>query len=379
MAHSFSKIALLTPLAFAALASCSADPKPGEAKQSERALAGPQPIYRDIDDWLLVCSNLRNCTVRSVKDDMAFAGKLTITRGGGPSGRVQVSITRIGPQEDLDLRGFALDDQPIAMGFDWQRQAGTVTASLDHDEAVQFIKAVASGRKLSFGRGELRSSISLQGLSLAVAGMDEAQGRAGTVTALIRTGQRPASAVPAAIAAPVLLAAPAQIPSEQDKQFAARVRKAQSALLQREECEADPAQRMDVAYALDDQSNLVILGCYLGPYQLLDLVFIAPKTKPELAQVLSLPTGPVRSGDCTQTGGKFMEAQWDPKLSTLSTNERARGPGDCGESLSWTYQGKGQWALSEQRAVLRCGGGFTHWPQVYKVQVVVPEASANQR
>lgn len=379
MAHSFLKIALLAPLTLADLGSCSADPKTEDARQSEPVLAGHQPIYRDIDDWLLVCSNLRDCTVRSVKDELAFAGKLTITRGAGPSGRLQVSIARIGPQEDLDLRDFTLDDQPMAMGFDWRRQAGTAIASLDHDDAWQFIKAIGFGQKLSFGRGDLRSSISLHGFVHAIAGMDEAQGRSGTVTALIRTGGLPVSAVPMAPEAPVLYAAPLQALSEQNKQFVAGVREAQSELLKREECKADPAQRMDVAYALDDQTNLVILGCYLGLYQLLDLVFVAPKTNPKMAEVLSLPPGPVRSGDCTQTGGRFMEAQWDAKSSTLSVDERARGPGDCGESLSWTYLGQGQWALSEQRAMLRCGGGFADWPQVYKAHVLRRKTPANRR
>ena len=206
--------------------------------------------------------------------------------------------------------------------------------------------------------------------------MNEAQGRTGTVTALIRTGERPASAVPAPIAAPVLYAAPAQAPLEHGEQFAAHVRKAQSELLGKEECEADPAQRMDVAYALDDQTNLVILGCYLGAYQLLDLVFVAPKTKPEMAQVLSLPKGPIRSGDCTETRGMFMEAQWDARSSTLNAYELGRGLGDCGDSLSWTYVGKRQWRLSEQRAMLRCGGSiFRHWPQLYKANVVVSKTA----
>lgn len=339
-----------------------------------------QPIYRDIDDWLLACSNLRVCTVQSVKDDLAFTGKMTITREPGPSGKVRLSITRIGLQEDLDLRDLEVDGRQMAIPFDWQTHSGTSSASLNHEQAVRFIKALASGHKLSFGRGDLQSSISLDGFARSIVGMDEAQGRAGTTTALIQTGERPASAVPTPIAAPVLFAAPAQAPLEQGEQFAAYVRKAQAELLRKEECEADPAQMMDAVFALDDQTNLVILGCYLGAYQLLDLVLLAPKTKPEKAQVLSLPKGPIRSGEYLETRGLFMEAQWDARSSTLNAYELGRGPGDCGESLSWAYVGKGQWRLSEQRAMLRCGGGFfREWPQLYKANVVVSETIANVR
>lgn len=359
--------------------SCNDHRRSDELQKSEMASQATQPIYRDINDWLLACSNLRVCTVRSVNDDAAFSGKMAITREPGPNGKVRLSITRIGLEEGLDLRDLEVDGRKVAIPFDWQKQAGSASASLDHEQAVRFIKAAASGHKLSFGRGDLRSSISLDGFDRSIAGLDEAQGRAGTVTSLIQTGERPASAVPAAMAVPVLYAAPAQGPSELGNQFAAHVRKAQSELLSKEECEADPAQRGDVAYALDDQTNLVILGCYMGAYQLLDLVFVAPKTKPEMAQILSLPKGPIRSGDYTETGGEFMEAQWDARSSTLHTDERARGPGDCGESLSWTYLGKGQWRLSEQRALRRCGGGFRDWPQLYKANVVVSETTSNAR
>ena len=366
-------------LAMPPLMACTDDRQSSELEKSEIASQTVQPIYRDIDDWLLACSNLRVCSVRSVNEDPALAGEMAITREPGPNGKVQLLITRIGLEEGLDLRDLEIDGRPMAITFNWQTPADSNSASLDQEQAVRFIKAVTSGHKFSFGRGDLRSSISLDGFARSIAGMDEAQGRAGTVTALIQTGERPASAVPAAMATPVLYAAPAQVPSDLGKQFAEHVRKAQSELLSKKECEVDQAQRADVAYALDDQTNLVMLGCYIGPYQASYLVFVAPKTTPEMAQILSLPKGPIRSGDYPETEGEFTEAQWDSRSSTLSTYERGRGPGDCGESLSWTYLGKGQWRLSEQHALYRCGGGFREWPQLYKANVIVSETTLNMR
>lgn len=357
-------------LAMPALMSCTDDRQSIQLEKSEIAV---QPIYRDIDDWLLACSNLRVCSVRSVNEDPALAGELAMTREPGPKGQVRLLITRIGLEEGLDLRDLEVDDRPIAIPLNWQAPADSNSASLDHGQAVRFIKAVTSGHKLSFGRGDLRSSISLDGFARSIVGMDEAQGRAGTVTALIQTGVKPASAVPAAIALPVLYAAPAQMPSDLGNQFVAHVRKAQSELLRKKDCEADPAQQGDVAYALDDERNLVMLSCYMGAYQASYLVFVAPKTTPERAQILSLPKGPIRSGDSPETGGEFTEAQWDSRSSTLSTDERGRGTGDCGESLSWTYLGKGKWRISEQRALYRCGGGFRELPQLYKANVIVSE------
>ena len=167
-----SRTCLLFWLAMPALMSCSDHRRSSEPEKSAMASQATQTIYRDINDWLLACSNLRDCTVQSVKDNLAFTGKLTITREPGPNGRVRLSIARIGLQDGLDLRDLEVDGRPMTFHFNWQAQPDSFSASLKHEHALRLIKALASAEKLSFGRGDLRSSISLDGFSRSVAGMN---------------------------------------------------------------------------------------------------------------------------------------------------------------------------------------------------------------
>lgn len=366
------KLSLAALGILASLVSCS-PPEVQHADETERALLADKPaqfIYRDVDNWVLACSNTRFCTVRSVDQSGSASVHVMITREAGPLTNIKISIVDRTADGSLVLSDWRIDNQAMTTAFRWQANPDDFSAWLEGEEAIRFIRVVAGGQNLTFIGAGNPTSVSLKGFRSALAGMDQAQSRAGTVTALVEIGQQPASTVPPALPAPTVKAAPPQPVLQNGEIFAASVRQANTKVLLENECEPDRAAHLDEAYALDSTKRLVLLHCFSGPYQSFYMAFIAPVENPNGAEVLALPLGPVKSGDRTTNEGTLVEAQWDPYTSTLSSHAKGRGLGDCGESLSWTYIGNGQWELTEQRILLRCGGGTGDWPHVFKAQVV---------
>ena len=337
-----------------------------------QAAATFTPFIEDIEDWTGACSNRKQCTARSVDEHMTPGGFMDIVREAGPAGTITVSIGQWQTNAQADLTNPRLDWKPLAIRPAWRRLTYDYGLSLEGQQAIAFARAISGGKLVTFGRGSGTFSISLSGLRKALARMDEVQGREGTTTALVLVGQEPASSVPAAPEPPVLHAFPMQPPLLNGPRFAAAVRQsAAQVLLQARQCDTDlDHARIDAAYALDGTTNLVVLGCALGAYQMSLLVFVAPKDQPGKAALLGLPPRAVQPSDEADLVGELVNAEWDPETSTLSSEARGRGFGDCGEFLAWAYLGNGRWALSEQRLIERCGGGHMPWPQIYKAAVI---------
>jgi hypothetical protein len=332
-----------------------------------------KPFLVEIDGFTLACSNTRLCTARSVDEDLVeYGGFMDLVREAGPAGTITVSIGQWQTNAQADLTNPRLDWKPLAIRPAWRRLTYDYGLSLEGQQAFAFARAISGGKLVTFGRGSGTFSISLSGLRKALARMDEVQGREGTTTALVLVGQEPASSVPAAPEPPVLHAFPMQPPLLNGPRFAAAVRQsAAQDLLQARQCDTDlDHARIDAAYALDGTTNLVLLGCAHGAYQMSLLVFVAPKDQPGKAALLALPPREVQPSDEADLVGELVNTEWDPETSTLSSEARARGFGDCGEFLAWAYLGNGRWALSEQRLIERCGGGHMPWPQIYKAAVI---------
>lgn len=337
-----------------------------------------KPFAADIDDWTLSCSNLRLCTVSSVDENGEHGGFIEIVREAGPTGTIGVTVSEWRKDGWPDISNPKLDGALLPEKFSWRRDTDRNRFRLDGGQALTFVRAIARGTILSFGRKRTEFSVSMIGLHKALIQMDSTQHRASTTTAIAQAGALPAAAVPLPPAAPILQAFPQQPPLAHGHHFASAVRQAEASILQARECETDMREdHWDEAYTLDEKSNLVILGCFMAPYQGSQLVFIAPKADPRSAKLLVLPMGAVDPHDCPNFAGELVNAEWDPKASTLKSETLGRGIADCGEDLSWVYVGDGRWELSEQRLMGRCGGGIWPWPQVYKATVITSGPSAD--
>jgi Protein of unknown function (DUF1176) len=332
---------------------------------------GAAPEYREIKDWVLTCDNTHSCLAKYVAADYGVAdggGYLSLERGPGPNAGLTVTVETVEGDTAPDPTTLHLDGHSLP-GFAWKIDLKAQAATLAGDAALRFARAIRDGGKLSFSDDKDAPFVSLSGMKAALLAMDENQGRLGGETALIRTGPKPASAVPAAKPAPVVYAAPARGPLIAAAAFAAQVRRARADTLGTHDCDASQASQ-DEARPLDAANALVVLGCQEAAYQGSVLIFIAPRNAPAKARQLILPLEPPLSARDTSTEGEYTEGEWDPKTATFSQSAKGRGIADCGESTVWTFDGK-EFVLSTYNAQLRCGGPPGDWPTLYRTRTVV--------
>jgi hypothetical protein len=246
-------------------------------------------------------------------------------------------------------------------------------ATLQGANALAFIRAIRDGGKLAYSEGKDAPFISLGGRKAALLITDDDQGRLGNVTALIRVGVKPASAVLPALPVPVVHARPTTDNLPGPAAFAAAVRRGARAALEAHDCEAEAASN-DEAHALDATTALVMIGCIDGAYQSSVITFIAPRAAPLLAHLLVMPPQPTidPANERADVRGEYVSGDWDAARASFSESSKGRGVADCGSSSTWTFDGHG-FRLTAYSALDRCGGGPPgDWPTLYRARVEAP-------
>jgi hypothetical protein len=152
---------------------------------SATVLAQQQFAFKD---WVLGCDNTRHCdAVGYQAEEQEPAVSLWLGRDGGGNAPLQAKLSAISG-DDTGLLTI---------------HAGDVTLSGIKEEltAAQIARLLAAMKKAETAQvsdGKHQWLLSLAGLNAALLKIDDLQGRIGTVTALARAGNKPASAVPPA-------------------------------------------------------------------------------------------------------------------------------------------------------------------------------------
>jgi hypothetical protein len=266
--------------------------------------------------------------------------RLKVSRAPGRDGRLVVSVTY--GEDYPDPSALRLDGQSVG-AFAWEKRRNGRAIMVSGEEARRFLDLIRNGSKLAVTPDAHVDPLSLSGLTASLLAIDEVQGRLGGVTALVRRGNLPASAVPPADVEPRLRARPARRPLEHPEAFIAAVRKSRAALLQAHGCEPEMAEA-DKAYALNDKDVLLILGCQDD--NRLMLALRAPRAAPGQAHELILPRLHGPTTGIFEPGEYYMEDGWDPATATLSECPGGIGRHDCGDTTRWVFDGE-RFHLSE--------------------------------
>ncbi|WP_404336307.1 DUF1176 domain-containing protein [Sphingomonas sp. MMS12-HWE2-04] len=323
-------------------------------------LAAADPAKGDFQvfgDWAVACDNLRACEMTSLLGDPADwpdDGPLTasIARDAGPQGGFTVEVDADKTTGALALN---IDDKPVAHSV--SKESSVRFGGAD---AARIVAALANGKTLTLSQGPLTIlTVSLAGSSAALRFIDAGQGRAGTVTAAVAKGSKPASAVPAGNAAP-------RIAAQRASGVAASVSVAMRAEMAKlsgcDEADTDNDTTMKVdTFALGGGATLALLPCGSGAYNLNTVPFILRGGKAQPADI-------DYSGDGSGEAAMLTNAWWDAKASTLSTHAKGRGLGDCGEDATYVWDGKGFWMI-ELRRMDECRGSV-HWLRTWKAEAV---------
>jgi hypothetical protein len=312
----------------------------------------PEKLY---GDWVVACDNLHGCEMTSLypgeqavpEEDSAFDASMSVIRDAGPEGdfTIEVSATRkLGGKATLRI-----DDAAIATVA--AREESAVFTGAD---AARIAAALPNGKALALvdGDGKVAARISLAGSSAALRHIDANQGRAGTVTAVVARGSKPASAVPAA-------PAPDRIAALRPSGTAAAVSKAMRAAMEKQsDCDglydgAEPVPEVET-FALGGGKTLALLPCGAGAYNYSSVAFIVAGGKAVRAVF--------------DDGNDGMLVNAGSGNGVLSTYNKGRGVGDCGESQTYVWDGT-RFRLTEARSMSECRGS-TNWLTTFRATPV---------
>lgn len=339
------------------------------------ALAAPGPAEIKIfGDWAVACDNGQTCemTALAYGDDISGAGSddfdsladISVKRPGGPDGGVEVWIgfngfvADNGVPDKSGLYTLTVNGHRIASGH-----YGESGVTYKGAEAMRIAQALSGGRMLvltdATGKAVARNSLS--GSSAGMRYVDAEQARVSSVTALVAKGSKPASAVPAATALPVLsIVGGVGTPAVPTAAEIEKMRKTSG-------CEADGDSRDPfTTAALNGGATLVLLSCGGGAYNSNEVPFVI------IGEGTQRRTDFARfdvQGGWGEEDGKpsVVNGFWDEKVLTLSSTAKGRGLGDCGGSESWVWDGA-MFRLQKASGMSACRGSL-NWLTTWRATI----------
>jgi hypothetical protein len=314
----------------------------------------PGPI-QPFGDWAVACDNVRRCEMTSLQPadgDIETNGtELSLVREPGAEG--ELSITVWPPEDAQGAPSLTIDGGRIEGGS--VRQGALRFGGV---AAQRLATALANGHaaRIVAGAGEKTGDISLAGASAALRFIDAQQGRAGGVTALVARGTKPASAVPAVAPLPVVAGlAPGHTRATISRALLAQMNKMSGCDA---EYDRDFPQAPAETGALGDGATLVLLPCGSGAYNMLSAAFVVRAGKPVRATFDNEPRG---------LDGELINVSWDAGTGTLSTHAKARGIGDCGEAVTYAWDGS-RFRATQIDRMDECRGS-ANWLTVWRAEV----------
>lgn len=304
-------------------------------------------------DWTVVCDNVRTCNAYGFSpEDADQFSYLRIARGGAAGAAPTISISASGEGRAvwrLEIDGIPVVNQvPASAGKDETYQRAVLSPA----QASMLLKGLANGGILSIWRGrDIVSTISLKGSSAALRWADDRQKRAGTVTALVAKGAKPASAVPAPPPPPVIRPAPAVSQAGLPKRPPAAVKPSP------ESCDED-IDNLGIdpqVFRLAPGLLLWQTACTRGAY---NIIYDLTLTDERGGNVRGAAI-PYLSGEATS---QLMNVEFDPGSQSLTNFDKARGLGDCGAFTTWVWTGQA-FVLKSSDLMPECRGvPLDDWP-----------------
>ena len=324
----------------------------------------------DFRDWTVGCDNIKGCiAIGFAGEDQEEAGFIRVARPAGPDAKTMIGLFLYMPDAaKAPALRLTADGAPIeGVGAERQAQLNSdsfATIEIAPQELKPFIAALRKAKMLNLATADAKSKVdvSLSGAVAALLNIDDMQGRIGTQTALIQTGDKPASAVPDAPPLPVIVPAKAAPGLKANPGLAAALRK-RIAKENPDGCEDPPEGGADEAAPLDDQQTLVGLLCSSGAYNFESSFWIV--TGGNVAK--AIPASFETPGQ--KPASSLVNADFDPKTATLSFFDKGRGVGDCGAAGKYVWTGKG-FALLEYAAMETCRSvDSDDWPVLWRAKV----------
>lgn len=320
------------------------------------AQAAPQQgPMKTFGDWVVACDNVKRCEMTSLQPEGGdWSGwQMAVAREAGPAGGWTVEL--MGEDATAGLTVHVEGAPAASAAAVWR---GTHFVGGD---ALVLVEALAIGKAVVVrtGAGKELGRISLSGSSASLRFMDAEQGRAGTVSAAVAKGAKPASAVPAAPSLPVIASirasgTPAVLSPALLEQLWAQSDCAQN---------YEGAARPDVErHALGGGATLALVPCGAGAYNYSTIAYVV---RGGTAQVAAFDSPPGWTGDGPPM---LVNAGFDARTGELGSYAKGRGIGDCGSAETYVWDGT-RFRLTDARAMGECRGSI-NWLTVWRARAV---------
>ncbi|MDB5599960.1 MAG: hypothetical protein JWN71_2004 [Xanthobacteraceae bacterium] len=333
---------------------------------------------KNFRDFVAACDNARDCVAYGLGTD-AVGAYLKIERGGAPDATPKIIIVADLPNASTFTLAF--DDPALNAALPTGPHAGPANdennarVTVDKPEAVAaLLEALRKAKMLRVTRQDppgapksdpVESELSMAGAVAALLWIDERQQRLGTTTALVRRGDKPASAVPAPPALPAVVAAKIntapltqEVPKALDPKHSAKMRKLCGA--DEDDAEFSEASRLDGKRVLYSY----VCRSLSGAYNFTHVFLVAPEDAPQSARAPDFIVPPELKNE--EKKPIMINPGFDTETATLSTFAKGRGPGDCGTEAGWTWDGKA-FRVTLYRSMPYCRGvTLDDWPVLYR-------------
>jgi len=296
-----------------------------------------------IKDWEVACDNTRACEAVGYQADEgdSLPVALWLGRPAGPAGTVAAKLSVIAADEG--------EVGPLTLRAGQLTLAGlTSDAELTAAQIARLLPALLDAGHADVTDGKTKWRLSLAGMKAALLKMDDLQGRVGTVTALVKPGTKPASAVLPALPAPTLRGLPSPPERKQDAALLPVIAKK----LPKGGCDEEPdliggGESQSEIYRLSASKMLLLIECGRGAYQSSFAVWIADDKPPYAAQRARLTDADGAPDN------ELLNASFDK--GELGSFAKGRGLGDCNMQATWLWTAEG-FKLSSASSARLCRG-----------------------
>jgi hypothetical protein len=330
------------------------------ASQAAPEAKSPYGTVKIFTDWAVTCDNVRTCEATGLfpngpEPELGAPDLLHIVlrREGTADAKVQLEIRFYDPPPPrLDGLALKVDGQQV-------QTIGRATGDTTHITlAPRAVAAMLRGKVIQLDhKGEVIADGSLSGLGAALRYMDALQQRAGGRTALVATGPGGPPPAPPAIPMIHMSSPPAKRVDVSD---------AEAAKLRERVCDdgINDSDNSADAHALSPDATVLILSCGTGAYNLPAVVMLRiGKGRFQVADLEGTKHSPNEKGI-----SELANVEWDGQTGLLSDDDKARGPGDCGMSHQWAWDGK-RFRLVERREMPDCRESID-WLRTWQATVI---------
>lgn len=334
-------------------------------------------------DWEIGCDNTRACIAIGMSANPDFAGEyarldrsgtadaqadfviwlpavwkspgdLTLTVDGESIPGLSGLLKPTAPDPDSELRSIRLDPQWLFALIERLRGTKKLALRSEKEEAV---------------------AISLAGMRDVLAKLDEVQGRAGTVSALVSKGGKLSSTIPTAPPMPVITVLHPPVGATADSSLLMLMRRKvqQDTSLSCVSPEAIPPVPLELAGSvapLAGGRTLVQVNCENGPYNSPAVYMIVTGNDAEHARqaeflIVDTTTGRLRPS----FENRVVNGEYSQQTGIISFFSKGRGYGDCGVYGSYGWTGSG-FSLLSQHQIESCKGVDSDgWPVYWRAQI----------